>query len=167
MSSSHLAPASAQTAERQASRHITTVGAVPQPDHAVVVVMENHSYGEIIGSASAPYINSLATSGAKFTQSFGVTHPSEPNYLALFSGSTQGVTDDSCPHTWATANLGSEVIAKALTFKGYSASMPSNGYAGCTSGSYARKHNPWVSFCPGGCSVALLGAVDGETPDTE
>lgn len=125
-----------------------TAGAsgVPRPDHVVVVMMENHSYANIIGSSSAPYINSLASSGATFTHSFAVTHPSEPNYLALFSGSTQGLTSDSCPNTFTGANLGSELIAKQLSFTGYSETMPSNGYTGCTSGAYARKHNPWVNF---------------------
>lgn len=123
-----------------------TTPAVPRPDHTVVVMMENRSYSDIIGAGTAPYINSLANTGATFTQSFGVSHPSEPNYLALFSGSTQGLTSDSCPHTYAGANLGAELIAKGLTFTGYSESMPSNGYTGCTSGTYARKHNPWVNF---------------------
>jgi hypothetical protein len=121
-------------------------GGVPRPDHIVVVVMENHSNTEVIGSSSAPYINSLAATGANFSQSYAITHPSEPNYLALFSGSTQGVTDDSCPHTFSGANLGSELIANGLTFAGYSESMPYDGYTGCSSGSYARKHNPWVNF---------------------
>jgi hypothetical protein len=148
------APASARTAAPQtgavavgsASSSLVAVAAVPRPDHVVVVVMENHSYGEVIGNPAAPYINSLASTGATFTASTGVTHPSEPNYLALYSGSTQGLTDDSCPHTYTSADLGSELIAAQLTFKGYSESMPSNGYTGCTSGSYARKHNPWVNF---------------------
>ncbi|CAO5251014.1 Phosphatidylinositol-3-phosphatase [Frankia sp. AgKG'84/4] len=121
-------------------------GGVPARDHVVVVVMENHSYSQIIGSSSAPYLNSLAGQGASFNHSSGVTHPSEPNYLALFSGSTQGITDDSCPHTFSTANLGQELIGAARTFTGYSESMPSDGYTGCTSGNYARKHNPWVNF---------------------
>jgi phospholipase C len=119
---------------------------VPQPAHVVVVVMENHSYNEIIGSPSAPYINSLASGGAKFTQSFAVTHPSEPNYLALFSGSTQGLINDSCPHTYSSRNLGQQLIGAGRTFIGYSESMPSDGYTGCISGQYARKHNPWVNF---------------------
>src|SRR6476660_718004 len=123
-----------------------TANGVPRPDHVVVVVEENHAYNSIIGSSSAPYINSLAGQGALFTQSYGVTHPSEPNYLALFSGSTQGLTDDSCPHTYSTANLGQELTAAGLSFTGYSESMPSNGYTGCSSGSYYRKHNPWVNF---------------------
>ena len=110
--------------------------------------MENHSYSEVIGSSAAPYINGLALQGASFTASHAVTHPSEPNYLAFFSGSTQGLTDDSCPHTYSTstANLASELIAAGLTFGGYSEGLPSVGYTGCASGAYVRKHNPWVNF---------------------
>jgi len=118
----------------------------PRPDHVVVVIEENRSSGDIIGDSSAPYLNSLAAQGASFTQSFAVTHPSEPNYLALFSGSTQGLTDDSCPHAFSGANLAGELIAAGDTFAGYSESMPSTGYTGCTAGAYARKHNPWVNF---------------------
>jgi phosphatidylinositol-3-phosphatase len=130
-----------------AARAASTAGAVPRPDHVVVVVEENHSFASIIGNtAQAPYLNGLAAQGASFTRSFAITHPSEPNYLALFSGSTQGVTNDSCPHTFTTANLGRELIAAGLTFAGYSESMPSAGFTGCTSGTYARKHNPWVNF---------------------
>jgi phospholipase C len=124
---------------------------VPTPAHIVVVMEENHAYNEIIGSSSAPYINSLANSGALFTQSFAITHPSEPNYLAIFSGSTQGITDDSCPHTFGPPDLGGELIAAGDTFGGYSESMPSVGFTGCTypkggKALYFRKHNPWVNF---------------------
>ena len=63
---------------------------VPRPDHVVIVIEENHSYSEIIGSPAAPYINSLAQQGALITNSLAVMHPSEPNYLDLFSGSNQG-----------------------------------------------------------------------------
>ena len=124
----------------------TAANGVPQLSHVVVVILENHSYNEILGGTSAPYIKSLAASGAKMTQSFAVTHPSEPNYLQLFSGSNQGVTNDSCPHTFSTANLGASLLSSGKTFVGYSESMPSDGYTGCTSGDYARKHNPWVNF---------------------
>jgi phosphatidylinositol-3-phosphatase len=126
--------------------HAARTAALPRPDHVVIVVLENHAYGEVIQNSKAPYISSLATSGATLTQSFAVTHPSQPNYLALFSGSTQGLTSDSCPHTYSSANLGQELIAAGKTFIGYSESMPSDGYTGCTSGRYARKHNPWVNF---------------------
>src|ERR1039458_6686697 len=94
-------------------------GALPAFAHTVVVVMENHSYSEVIGSPQAPYIHALAREGALFTQSRAVSHPSEPNYLALFSGSTQGVTSDNCPETFGAANLASELIAAHRTFQGY------------------------------------------------
>jgi len=141
-----LAPIAALVVPLTASAPAHAAAALPKPDHLVVVIEENHSYSDIIASSSAPYINSLASQGASFTQSFAVAHPSEPNYLALFAGSTEGLSSDSCPHTYSTANLGSELIAAGLTFTGYSESMPSDGYTGCTSGEYARKHNPWVNF---------------------
>jgi hypothetical protein len=120
---------------------------IPHYSHIVVVIEENKPYSRIIGNtAQAPYINSLATQGAVFTQSFGVTYPSQPNYLALFAGSTFGVTTDNCPQTFSAANLGSELRAAGLTYSAYSESMPSQGYKGCTSGEYARKHNPTADF---------------------
>lgn len=121
----------------------------PRPDHVVIVIEENKDYAQIIGSASAPYINSLAAAGALFTQSTANTHPSQPNYLHLFSGSAQGVTNDNCPppgSPYSTPNLGSELLAAGFTFAGYSQTMPSAGYTGCSSGDYWRKHNPWVNF---------------------
>ncbi|WP_370065771.1 alkaline phosphatase family protein [Streptacidiphilus sp. MAP5-3] len=121
-------------------------GSLPRPQHVVLVMEENHSYSDIIGSSDAPYINTLAAQGALFTSSYAVAHPSEPNYLALFSGSTQGLTDDSCPHTFTGPTLGSELLGSGLTFAGYSESMPGTGYTGCNSGNYARRHNPWVNF---------------------
>jgi len=116
------------------------------PAHTVVVVLENHGYGEVIGSPQAPYLNGLARQGALLTDSRAVTHPSEPNYLALFSGSTQGVTDDSCPHQFPGPSLGSELIAAGRTFTGYSEGLPATGSQACTSGEYARKHVPWINF---------------------
>ncbi len=119
---------------------------VPTPDHVVIVMEENHSYSDIIGSSAAPYINSLAQSGASFTDSHAIEHPSEPNYLDLFSGSNQGVRDDSCPHTFTVANEGSELISAHLSFAGYSEGLPTKGSEVCTYGKYARKHSPWTNF---------------------
>jgi phosphatidylinositol-3-phosphatase len=126
-----------------------TPAKLPVPSHIVVAVEENHSYSEIVGSSKAPYINSLATQGALFTHSFAITHPSEPNYLALFSGSTQGVNDDSCPLTFSTDSLESELLAAGKTFTGYSEGLPKAGSMVCTSGKYARKHVPWTDFSKG------------------
>ena len=100
---------------------------MPRPDHVVVVIEENHAYNQIIGSPSAPYINGLAANNVSFTNSHAIEHPSQPNYLDLFSGANQGVTDDSCPHTFSAANLGSELIGAGLTFAGYSEDLPAAG----------------------------------------
>lgn len=113
-------------------------------DHIVVVIEENHgfqgvkpdqpSYPRIIGSNQAPFINSLAQGGRLFTDAHAMTHPSQPNYFALFSGSTQGVRDNF-NHTFTSVpNLASQLEGAGLTFKGYvDAGSP-------------RKHNPWESF---------------------
>ncbi|MEU4932629.1 alkaline phosphatase family protein [Streptomyces yokosukanensis] len=123
-------------------------GAVPSPDHVVVVVFENHAYSQVVGSSSAPYINSLKSGGANLTQSYAETHPSQPNYYALFSGSTQGVTDDSCvtPGFSSAPNLASEVIDAGRSWASYNESLPSEGATTCSSGKYAQKHNPWFGF---------------------
>ena len=119
---------------------------LPRPDHIVMVIEENHSYSQIIDSPNAPYINQLAAQGAVFTQSFGITHPSQLNYLALFSGSTQGISKNSCPHSFTTPNLGQALLAAGLTFAGYSEDLPSVGALTCIAGPYARRHNPWSNW---------------------
>ena len=130
-----------------AGMQLTFAADIPVYDHVVVVVMENHSYTDIIGNADAPYINTLATQGANFTAYHAVTHPSEPNYIALFSGSTQAVTSDLCPVDFpGIDNLGAQLIAASLSFTGYSEGLPQAGYTGCSSGLYARKHAPWTNF---------------------
>ncbi|GAA2240297.1 MULTISPECIES: alkaline phosphatase family protein [Kitasatospora] len=123
-------------------------GSVPAFSHIVVVMEENHSFDDIIGDTSdAPYINSLASQGALMTSSFGVTHPSEPNYMALFGGSTFGLSSDACPvNKGNAANLGSELLAAGNTFAGYSEDLPKAGSTTCRSGAYARKHSPWANF---------------------
>jgi len=133
-----------------AKRGVTPPGqggtTVPRPDHVVMVIEENHDFSEIIGSSSAPYINALASQGATLTNSHAITHPSEPNYLALFAGSTFGLSDDSCPNRFTSANLAQELIKARGSFGGYSEDLPSVGYTGCSASDYARKHNPWVNF---------------------
>jgi acid phosphatase len=129
--------------------------AVPEPAHTVVVVMENHSYADIIGNPDAPFINDLARRGALFTRSYAITHPSEPNYLALFSGSTQGVSDDGCPYRFTAPNLAADLIRAGKTFAGYAEALPGPGSPVCSAGDYARKHVPWADFgnVPGSVSL--------------
>jgi hypothetical protein len=121
--------------------------AVLRPDHVVVVVLENKHRSDVIGNRHAPYLNQLARQGANMTRSYGVTHPSQPNYFALFSGSTRGVRSNTCPQRFKKAeNLGSQLRRAGLSFTGYAESLPEAGYTGCVRGRYQRKHNPWVNF---------------------
>ncbi|MEV7216839.1 alkaline phosphatase family protein [Kitasatospora cineracea] len=123
--------------------------ALPTPDHVIVVVMENHAYSQVIGSSSAPYLNNtIKAGGANLTQSYGLTHPSEPNYYMLFSGSNQGRTDDSCVSvgSMGAPNLASELIASGQSWGSYNETLPSQGSTVCSSGKYAQKHNPWFGF---------------------
>src|SRR6516165_8313211 len=103
----------------------------PAYDHIVVAVEENHSYSDIIGNAQSPYINSLASSGGVADQlPRRVTHPSEPNYFALYAGSTFGVQDDA-NYTEPGPTLASILQDNGRSFLGYvEAGSP-------------RKHNPW------------------------
>jgi hypothetical protein len=163
------APATQYVPSQAAARGALPAKSVkPHAKNVIVVIMENRDYDLVVGSSDAPYINdTLIPAGALMTDSHAVTHPSQPNYLALFSGSTQGITDDSCPHSFSTANFGAELLAKSSAgFAGFSESMPSDGYTGCTSGEYARKHNPWVNFTndPATSNLIYNGALPGTPP---
>jgi hypothetical protein len=129
---------------------------IPTPAHIVIVVEENHSAANVIGDKSAPFMNSLAANGALMTQSYAEAHPSEPNYLAMFSGSTFGLTSDACPVDAGTApNLASELLAAGYSFAGFSEDLPAVGSGVCSAGKYARKHVPWANFTnvPAGSSL--------------
>ena len=130
-----------------APRASLAAAAIPQPTHVVIVVEENRSEGNIIGNKSAPFISALAANGANMAESFAETHPSEPNYLALFAGSTFGVTKDLCPVNGGNLpNLASELLSAGYTFIGYAEDLPAVGSPVCSAGKYARKHVPWANF---------------------
>ena len=129
--------------------HISVAETLPRPDHIVIVIEENHAFQQIIGNKEAPYINALAQRGVLFTNSFGVTHPSQPNYIALFSGSTHDVTNDDCLTELSGDNLASLLQAKGFSFTLFSERLPQPGFLGCADGAYRRKHNPlsnWKSL---------------------
>lgn len=117
-------------------------GVIPAYDHVVVAIEENHSYGEVAGE---PYISSLIGNGTVLTNYHGIGHPSEPNYVALFSGSTHGITDDG-RYDLTGPNLYTRISGAGKTFGSYSEGLPSVGYRGAKSGDYVRKHAPWASF---------------------
>ncbi len=114
--------------------------------------MENKEYGSIIGNTAAPYINGLASRYGLATNYDAVAHPSEPNYLALWSGSTQGVTDDGTYDLSAT-NLSDQLLATGRTWKVFAQNVPTGCYTGATAsggadgpGTYVRRHEPAISF---------------------
>ena len=116
---------------------------LPRPDHIVVVIEENRGYSQIMDVRnSGSYIHALAKRGMVFTQSYGVTHPSQPNYLALFAGSTFDVTSNACGYSFTTDNLATALLDKHLSFASYAESLPAVGDLSCMSGAYQRKHNP-------------------------
>jgi hypothetical protein len=127
---------------------------VPGFSHVYVILMENEESTSIIGNSSAPYINSLATQYGVATNDTAVAHPSEPNYLALWSGSTQGVTDDgvynfasgtTLADQLETAGKSWHVAAQNVPVTScYTAATASGGPDG--TGTYARKHEPAISW---------------------
>jgi acid phosphatase len=120
------------------------LGRVPQFQHVVIVVEENHGTAEAM---RMQYLGELRRSGAAFPNSHGVAHPSQPNYLALWSGSTHGVTSDACPQDLGTSpSLGSQLIGAGHTVAAYSEGLPEAGSLACVAGPYARKHNPLADF---------------------
>jgi phosphatidylinositol-3-phosphatase len=133
---------------------------LPVPDHIIIAILENHSYQQIIGSEAAPNINALATDphSALFTRSFALEHPSQPNYLDLYSGSNQGVTDNGFPtvNPFLSPNLGRQLLDAGKTFITYAEDLPYTGYNGIISGNYVRKHNPVANW---------MGAETNQVPE--
>ncbi len=119
---------------------------VPSLDHVIVVIMENHGYDQV---RALPYTSTLMAESVTFTQSYGITHPSFPNYLALWGGSTRGVTTNDCPPAgapWNVDNLGHACEVAGISWRAYSEDLPSAGYTECSSDGYRRKHAPWTNF---------------------
>lgn len=173
----------------------TSNSAIPHYQHIVEIMMENTSYSTIIGNSAAPNINALASKYGLATNYFGVTHPSEPNYLANIAGDFFGVQDDNqfyctpamsstdpactgttVDHTVNAPNLGTQLSAAGMTWKGYFQSLPPTPASGLINSGpnangpytfkspsssnalYASKHNPFLNFT--GTQGAVANMVD-------
>jgi phosphatidylinositol-3-phosphatase len=132
-------------------------------DHVVWVVMENHSYSEVVGSASAPYESQLASRCGSASRMFAETHPSLPNYIAMTSGSAQGITDDNGPSSHPL-NVPSVFSLTAGGWRSLEESMPSN-CALSNSGQYAVRHNPAAYYTNIRTECASLDVPLASTPD--
>lgn len=144
----------------------------PRYDHIFVIIEENHTFDEVIGNPAAPNLNRLARAYGLATESFGVVHPSEGNYVAMVGGDSFAIHDDdaywckpgdqdkACPHaavsdypahTSAAPNIAQQLDAKGLTWKGYFEDIPAAGSpldrsAGRPKALYAAKHNGFMNF---------------------
>lgn len=114
--------------------------------HIVVIAMENKEASDIIGNGDAPYINGLAQRYGLATASYAITHPSLPNYLALTSGSTDGITSDCTSCHVAAPNLTDQLAAARIEWRAYLEDLPHACYLGAGSGGYAKKHNPFAYY---------------------
>jgi hypothetical protein len=119
---------------------------VPQFEHVVVVVFENKESGRVIGNRQAPTFNAYARSGARLTHYYAVTHPSLPNYMALVSGSTHGITTNCTACVIAARSLADTIEAAGREWKTYAEGLPAPGFLGAADGRYAKKHNPFAYF---------------------
>lgn len=123
-----------------------TATRVPAFDHVVVVVFENKESANVLGSRAAPTFNAYARRYARLTSYYGVTHPSLPNYIALVSGSTQGVRSNCTDCIVDARSLADTLEAAGRSWKTYAEGLPSPGFTGATSGRYVKKHNPFLYF---------------------
>ncbi len=139
--------------------------------------MENDEYGSIVGNPSAPFIDQLAATYSLATDYYATTHPSEPNYVAMVSGSTFGITDDGI-HDLDGPSIFSQLATAGLGWRAYEQNVPGGCFTGASadaagrldglgaSGSYVRKHDPAIMFTsvsgdPGQCAqIQPLAAFD-------
>jgi len=124
------------------------VAPIPDFDHVIVVVFENKESGSVLGSPNAPTFNLYGRRYARITQSYGVTHPSLPNYLALVSGSTWGITTNCVACSVNARSLADTIEASGRSWKTYAEGLPRPGFLGGSSGRYAKRHNPFAYFRP-------------------
>jgi phosphatidylinositol-3-phosphatase len=119
---------------------------LPRFEHVLVVVLENKSQSNLLGSADAPNFNRLAKRYALLSRYGGVAHPSLPNYLALISGSTHGIRSDCTSCVVSARNLADTLEQGQLSWKTYAEGLPRAGFTGASSGRYAKKHVPFLYF---------------------
>jgi hypothetical protein len=126
-----------------------STGPIPNFQHVFVIMMENTGFDSLIGNPNAPFINDVAANNGLALNYFGVTHPSQPNYIAATSGSTNGVTSDS-DVTIDVPNIVDQVEGSSRTWKAYMQSLSLCGgnvlAHACGNQLYERKHNPFVSY---------------------
>ena len=127
-------------------------GGMPRFSHVYLIILENKTIDQIIGSPSAPYLNQLADRYGVATAWSALADTSQPNYIALFSGSLQGVTSNGTVDL-PGRSLADQIDEAGLSWRVYAENAPTNCFTGSSasggpdgSGTYARKHEPAISF---------------------
>src|SRR5215469_893477 len=133
-----------------------TLTTAPTYSHVIWIWMENHSFGDIIGSSAAPYINSIASGCGLATNYHNLSHPSLPNYIGATSGlSGRGIKtfDSDCSPSKKCSTSAPSIFSQGETWKAYEEDMPTN-CAPANSGEYAVRHNPPPYYTTlSGCST--------------
>lgn len=119
---------------------------LPVFGRVVVIVFENKEFEQVLGGADAPTFGRLARRYALLGNYRAVAHPSLPNYLALVSGSTQGITSDCTSCQVDAPSLAGALERSGKTWKTYAEGLPDAGFSGASAGRYAKKHNPFLYF---------------------
>jgi hypothetical protein len=132
---------------------------IPRFEHVIVVVLENKNQASVLGNDDAPNFNAYAKRYAVLSHYGGVAHPSLPNYLALVSGSTHGITTDCTTCLVSARNLADTLERAHLSWKTYAEGLPHPGFTGGSAGRYAKKHVPFLYFRDVVSKPARLGRV--------
>jgi phosphatidylinositol-3-phosphatase len=120
---------------------------VPNFAHIIVFFFENHEFDVIAGNPAMPNYNRYIRDNTLLTQYYAITHPSLPNYLAVFGGDTFQITTD-CRNCFINApSLPDQIEASGRTWRAYLEDMPKPCYIGDTA-TYAQNHNPFIYFDP-------------------
>jgi hypothetical protein len=123
-------------------------------DHVFIIMLENHAADHVIGDPAAPYLTSLASTYGQATDYFGVTHTSEPNYIAATSGDTWWVNNDNgwyAGNQYDHTNIVDELSAAHIPWDAYMQAMPTAGYLpdswpSSSNALYVSKHNPFILY---------------------
>ena len=120
-------------------------------DRAFIIVLENHSQHSVIGDPNTPFISSLARRFGEAADYFGVTHPSEPNYIAMISGSNWFTNNDNPANRFDHTNLVDELTARHISWGAYMEALPAadpltDSWPSAADPLYASKHNPFALF---------------------
>lgn len=130
--------------------------ALSKQSHFVLIVLENRELGEVVGSGSMPYLDSLERGGVLATDYHAITHPSLPNYIALLAGDPLGISSDCTGCEAHGTTLLDQLQAAHISWGAYMEGLPTPCWAGASSAGYAKKHDPFMYFAriasdPGRC----------------